>query len=139
MQVRRIKHVPMGRVRCGLQSTGSGHRISGQSPFYDFADRQSFEEFGSPYYREIIPFLNERGVGQIFLDTDGDFKIMIPKILECGLDGVLPVDVNTEFKRLEPAIRQGGCIICTDHQAAPHTPLVYYQYYLKRLNEIMAE
>jgi uroporphyrinogen-III decarboxylase len=131
-----------------------------------------FNEFVTPYYREIIPFLKERGVGEIFLDTDGDFTLMIPHMLACGLDGVLPVDVNAgvdivkvraeypelkfwggfnklciiegpeaidaEFKRLEPVIRQGGCMICTDHQVSPHTPLAHYRYYLTRLREEMA-
>lgn len=132
-----------------------------------------FEEFISPCYREIIPFLKKRGVGQVFLDTDGDFVAMIPAMMDCGIDGVLPVDVNAgvdivkvrgeypklkfwggfdklalvkdtdaieaEFARLLPVIRQGGCILCTDHQAAPHTPLKNYLYYVKRLREIMAE
>ena len=132
-----------------------------------------FSEFISPCYREIIPFLKERGVGQVFLDTDGDFTAMIPTMMECGIDGVLPVDVNAgvdivkvreaypnlkfwggfdklalvtdtaaieaEFRRLMPVIRQGGCIICTDHQAAPHTPLENYRYYVKRLREVMSE
>lgn len=134
---------------------------------------ETFEEFISPCYREIIPFLKERGVGQVFLDTDGDFTAMIPTMLECGIDGVLPVDVNAgvdivevrkafptlkfwggfdklalvkdteaieaEFRRLMPVIRQGGCIICTDHQTAPHTPLENYRYYVRRLREVMAE
>ncbi len=133
----------------------------------------TFEEFISPYYRELVPFLRERGVQNVIMDTDGDFTVMIPKILECGLDGVLPVDVNAgvdivkvreqyptlkfiggfnklsiidgedaiekELDRLRPVIKQGGCIICTDHQAAPHTPLKYYQYYSRRLKEVMAE
>ena len=133
----------------------------------------TFEEFISPYYLELVPFLRERGVQNVIMDTDGDFTVMIPKILECGLDGVLPVDVNAgvdivkvreqyptlkfiggfnklsiidgeeaiekELDRLRPVIKQGGCIICTDHQAAPHTPLKYYQYYSRRLKEVMAE
>lgn len=41
--------------------------------------------------------------------------------------------------RLEPVIRQGGCIICTDHQAAPQTPLPHYRYYLRRLREVMSD
>ncbi|MCD8349954.1 MAG: hypothetical protein LUC93_05005 [Planctomycetaceae bacterium] len=134
---------------------------------------ETFAEFISPCYREIIPFLKERGVGQVFLDTDGDFTLMIPEMMACGIDGVLPVDVNAgvdiikvreaypslkfwggfdklalvsdtaaieaEFRRLMPVIRQGGCIICTDHQAAPHTPLENYRYYVRRLREVMAE
>lgn len=158
-------------------------RIIRPSTFFfeeDFSGRNGpmispdcFNEFIAPCYKEIIPFLKERGVGEVFLDTDGDFTLMIPSMLECGLDGVLPVDVNAgvdivkvreqfptlkfwggfnklsiidgpeaidaEFRRLEPVIRQGGCIICTDHQAAPQTPLVHYQYYLKRLREVMTQ
>ncbi len=134
---------------------------------------ETFAEFVSPCYREIVPLLKDRGVGMVFLDTDGDFVPMVPTMMECGIEGVLPVDVNAgvdivkvreafpklrfwggfdklalvkdtvaieaEFQRLMPVIRQGGCIICTDHQAAPHTPLANYQYYVKRLGEIMAE
>ncbi len=132
-----------------------------------------FDEFLAPYYREMIPFLKERGVANVFMDTDGDFTLLIPNILECGIDGVLPVDVNAgvdivevrklfptlkffggfnklciadgkeaiekELKRLRPVIAQGGCIICTDHQAAPHTKLDDYRYYVQRLKETVAE
>lgn len=133
----------------------------------------TFEEFIVPRYREIVPFLKERGVGDILLDTDGDFTALIPHFDACGLDGVLPVDFNagvdivevreayptlkfwggfnklalvdgrdaidTELSRLEPVIRQGGCIICTDHQPAPHTPLDNYLYFTRRLHEVMSE
>lgn len=132
-----------------------------------------FDEFVAPYYRQIIPFLKEQGVANVFMDTDGDFTLLIPSILEAGIDGVLPVDVNAgvdivevrrqyptlkffggfnklcitegkeaieeELKRLTPVIKQGGCIVCTDHQAAPHTSLEDYKYYVKRLKETMAQ
>lgn len=133
----------------------------------------TFEEFCTPYYRQVIPVLREAGVPNLIMDTDGDFTLMIPKILEAGLDGVLPVDVNAgvdivevrkaypnlkfmggfnklaivegkeaidaELERLKPVIRQGGCIICTDHQAAPHTPLENYRYYTERLKAVIGE
>lgn len=132
-----------------------------------------FDEFVGSCYQEIVPFLKERGVANVFMDTDGDFTVLVPNILKCGLDGLLPIDVNAgvdivkvreqyptlkffggfnklaiidgkeaieaEIKRLEPVIRQGGCIICTDHQAAPHTPLENYRYYVQRLHEVMCE
>lgn len=132
-----------------------------------------FDEFVAPYYRQIIPFLKEQGVANVFMDTDGDFTLLIPSILEAGIDGVLPVDVNAgvdivevrrqyptlkffggfnklcitegkeaieeELERLTPVIKQGGCIVCTDHQAAPHTSLEDYKYYVKRLKETMAQ
>ena len=133
----------------------------------------TFNEFVVPCYQEIIPFLKERGIPNVFLDTDGDFTVMVPNLLKAGIDGILPVDVNAgvdivkvrqqfpqlkffggfnklaiidgkdaieaEIKRLEPVIRQGGCIICTDHQAAPHTPLENYRYYVQRLHETMCQ
>ncbi len=133
----------------------------------------TFDEFLRPCYEEMIPFLKERGVGHVFVDTDGDFTRLIPNFMESGVDGFLPVDVNAgvdivkvraqyptlkfiggfnklellkgpeaidrEFRRLEPVIRQGGYLCAIDHQAAPDTPWEYYQYYVKRLGEVMAE
>lgn len=133
----------------------------------------TFEEFCTPYYEQVIPVLRKYGVPNIIMDTDGDFTLMIPKILEAGLDGVLPVDVNAgvdivkvreeyptlkfmggfnklciidgpeaieaELERLKPVIAQGGCIVCTDHQAAPATSLENYRYYTRRLKEVVAD
>ena len=132
-----------------------------------------FDEFVGSKYRQLIPFIKEHGVDNVFMDTDGDFTPLIPNIMAAGLDGMLPVDVNAgvdivkvreqyptlkffggfnkleivkgkeaieaEIARLEPVIRQGGCIICTDHQAAPHTPLENYRYYVQRLHEVMMQ
>ena len=53
-----------------------------------------FDEFVAPYYREMVPFLKERGVKNVFVDTDGDFTILIPNFLAAGIEGFLPVDVN---------------------------------------------
>ncbi|MGI6007479.1 MAG: uroporphyrinogen decarboxylase family protein [Ruminococcus sp.] len=54
----------------------------------------TFDEFLRPCYEEIIPFLKERGVQNIFVDTDGDFTRLIPNFTSAGVDGFLPVDVN---------------------------------------------
>ena len=133
----------------------------------------TFDEFLKPCYQEIIPFLKERGVKYVFVDTDGDFTKLIPNFMSAGVDGFLPVDVNAgvdivkvrqeyptlrfiggfdklqmiegkeaidaEFARLEPVIRQGGYIPCTDHQAAPATPLENYKYYVSKLQEVMSQ
>jgi hypothetical protein len=53
-----------------------------------------FDEFIAPCYREIIPFLKQRGVKNVFVDTDGDFTLLIPNFMAAGIDGFLPVDVN---------------------------------------------
>ncbi|MFP3043730.1 hypothetical protein LQZ19_18115 [Treponema primitia] len=132
-----------------------------------------FDEFVAPCYKEIIPFLKEQGVKNVFVDTDGDFTLLIPNFRRAGVDGFLPVDVNAgvdlvavrkkfpdvkfiggfnkleivkgpeaidaEFERLLPVIKQGGYMTGVDHQPAPSTPLKHYQYYLKKLGEIMRQ
>ncbi len=40
------------------------------------------------------PFLKEKGVKNVFIDTDGDFNRLIPDFIEAGVDGFLPMDVN---------------------------------------------
>ena len=54
----------------------------------------SFEEFVGDYYRKIIPLMKAAGVGNVFVDTDGDFTRLIPNFIEAGVDGFLPMDVN---------------------------------------------
>lgn len=54
----------------------------------------TFEEFVADYYRQLFPFLKEKGVKNIFVDTDGDFNRLIPQFIATGVDGFLPMDVN---------------------------------------------
>lgn len=53
-----------------------------------------FDEFVGAYYKRLFPVLRAHGVGNIFVDTDGDFMMVIPNFLEAGVDGFLPMDVN---------------------------------------------
>ena len=53
-----------------------------------------FDEFVGHYYRQLIPMLKGRGVGNVFVDTDGDFMMLIPYFIDTGVDGFLPMDVN---------------------------------------------
>lgn len=53
-----------------------------------------FDEFVGSYYRRIIPVLKGKGVRHIFVDTDGDFRKLIPNFLAAGVEGFLPMDVN---------------------------------------------
>jgi len=54
----------------------------------------SFDQFIAPYYRQLFPFMKKKGVKNIFVDTDGDFNLLIPRFIACGVDGFLPMDVN---------------------------------------------
>lgn len=53
-----------------------------------------FDEFIGTYYEKLIPFIKKKGVKNVFVDTDGDFRILIPNFMKVGVDGFLPMDVN---------------------------------------------
>ena len=50
-----------------------------------------FDEFLAPYYRQVVPLLHSHDV-PLIIDTDGDVEPMIPWLMECGIDGVLPLE-----------------------------------------------
>ena len=53
----------------------------------------TFREFCAPYYKKMNDFLRARGIDVIFVDTDGDCWLMIPEFLNCGVTGLLPMEV----------------------------------------------
>lgn len=53
--------------------------------------QRTFEEFVAPYYRELLPRLQERGI-PLFMDTDGDVTLLVPWLRELGIQGVLPLE-----------------------------------------------
>jgi uroporphyrinogen-III decarboxylase len=53
-----------------------------------------FDEFVGSYYRRLIPVLKRAGAKHVFIDTDGDFRRLIPNFLSAGVDGFMPMDVN---------------------------------------------
>jgi uroporphyrinogen-III decarboxylase len=53
--------------------------------------RPLFDEFLAPYYRRVVPVLEELGIMPI-VDTDGDVTEMIPWLEQVGIKGVLPLE-----------------------------------------------
>ncbi len=53
--------------------------------------QRMFESFIAPYYRELMPRLQERGI-PLFMDTDGDVTRLVPWLEELGVQGVLPLE-----------------------------------------------
>ena len=53
--------------------------------------QSTFEEFVAPYYRELMPRLQERGI-PMFMDTDGDVTLLVPWLKALGVQGVLPLE-----------------------------------------------
>lgn len=60
-----------------------------------------FDEFVGAYYKELFPVLRKHGTENIFVDTDGDFQILIPNFMDAGVDGFLPMDVNAGMDIVE--------------------------------------
>ena len=50
-----------------------------------------FDEFIAPYYRQLVPRLQELGVIPI-VDTDGDVTRLVPWLMREGIQGVLPLE-----------------------------------------------
>jgi hypothetical protein len=50
-----------------------------------------FREFVAPYYRRLVPRLQELGA-IVLVDTDGDVTRMVPWLLGEGIHGVLPLE-----------------------------------------------
>jgi len=53
--------------------------------------QSTFEEFVAPYYRELMPRLQERNI-PLFMDTDGDVTLLVPWLKALGVQGVLPLE-----------------------------------------------
>ncbi len=53
--------------------------------------QKMFEDFLAPYYRRLLPRLQERGIRTI-VDTDGDVTRLVPWLQAVGVDGVLPLE-----------------------------------------------
>ena len=53
-----------------------------------------FKEFMDPYYRQITDFLRGKGVDAILLDTDGNCEMLIPLLMDCGINGLYPMEVS---------------------------------------------
>ncbi|MHC4478994.1 MAG: uroporphyrinogen decarboxylase family protein [Planctomycetota bacterium] len=53
--------------------------------------KEIFDEFLAPYYRKLIPLLEELNVISI-VDTDGDVTLLVPWLQAVGVAGVLPLE-----------------------------------------------
>lgn len=53
--------------------------------------KRVFDQFVAPYYRQLLPRLQERGI-PLFMDTDGDVTLLAPWLQELGVAGVLPLE-----------------------------------------------
>jgi hypothetical protein len=53
--------------------------------------KRTFAEFVAPYYRQLIPRLQEHQI-PLIMDTDGDVTLLVPWLKDLGIAGVLPLE-----------------------------------------------
>lgn len=53
-----------------------------------------FREFFAPAYIDYIGSLKDMGVQSVFMDTDGDARLVIPELVRCGFTGVHPCEIK---------------------------------------------
>jgi hypothetical protein len=53
--------------------------------------KRTFDEFVAPYYRQLLPRLQEHQI-PLIMDTDGDVTLLVPWLKELGIAGVLPLE-----------------------------------------------
>jgi hypothetical protein len=75
--------------------------------------RELFREFLLPYYQKVNPYIKASG-SRILVDSDGDITVMVPWLIEAGLEGVYPlerqagVDINAIREAYPDFIMLGG-------------------------------
>jgi uroporphyrinogen decarboxylase len=66
-----------------------------------FISPELFEEFLAPYYRRLIGFVRSHGVEFVSLDSDGKFDVLIPQLIEVGVNVIWPVEVASGMDALD--------------------------------------
>ena len=61
----------------------------------------SFQELLAPRYRKLTGFLKSHKITNIFVDSDGDITSLIPLLLECGVNGLLPCEITGSMDLLK--------------------------------------
>jgi hypothetical protein len=56
-----------------------------------------FRRIMVPRYRRVTDFLRSKGIDLIFVDSDGDINSLIPLWLEAGVNGVWPLEVQSNM------------------------------------------
>ena len=54
-----------------------------------------FKKFLLPFYKKFIYKMKEYGVEHFFVDTDGNFEVLIPLFLEGGVTGFTPFEIQS--------------------------------------------
>jgi DNA-binding ferritin-like protein (Dps family) len=62
-----------------------------------FVSRRTFEKFFLAHYKKVAEFLHKKGVSHIMIDSDGNFESILDMLVEAGIDGLWPLEVNASM------------------------------------------
>ncbi len=54
-----------------------------------------YREFLLPHYKRVIQFLNKNNITQVMMDSDGNLHPLLDLIIEAGITGLWPLEVNS--------------------------------------------
>jgi uroporphyrinogen decarboxylase len=60
-----------------------------------------YKEFWLPYQNRIVSLLSKYGVENICLHSAGDFRVLIPMLLDNGVSMIWPLDRNSNMDPIE--------------------------------------
>jgi uroporphyrinogen-III decarboxylase len=72
-----------------------------------------FREFLMPSYKRFVAFLKDHTVRHVMVDSDGNVWKLIPLMVECGVTGMWPLEVQAgmnvvDVRQSFPAFRMWG-------------------------------
>jgi uroporphyrinogen decarboxylase len=71
-----------------------------------------FREFMMPYYKALVAHVRQYpSVFGVWVDSDGDVTDLIPLLLECGVDGLSPFEVQAGMDVTQIRKAHGGLVI----------------------------
>ena len=60
----------------------------------------TYREFILPHMKRLVAFLKDQGVPWVVVDTDGNCELLIPLLLECGVDAIWPLERASDMDPL---------------------------------------
>jgi len=67
-----------------------------------------FKEFCLPHYKKVTGFLNKNGIDRIMVDCDGNVKPILDLLIEGGIRGLWPLEVNSGMDAVELGKKYGN-------------------------------
>lgn len=62
-----------------------------------FISPKIYEEFMLPHYKRVTRFFRKKGIKHIMMDSDGDINPIMDLMIEAGIDGTWPCEVNANM------------------------------------------